>query len=219
MTLIDTLKEKLAQNDLDSVLRTMGYRNLEHAQKRLQSLLESPNIESWLKKSSFDFHYSSKEFLRKLFEVLSLPLQPLEEELARIDEKTVALAKMQQPYIFVDTNFHRANQPIFALAMLEGRRHIGIDKEMLYKKSLDEVLKIVSAIIQEHYKQTKGELFMWGKIQRYVYHHSDGRVFVFDTKGNLIPNPEKVEENRAILSVNGRTIPLVFEENNHSKTP
>ena len=77
----------------------MGYTHPEHAQKRLQSILNAPSLESWLKCSSFDFKYSNKEFLRKLFEILSLPIEPLEKELALIENKEIAFAKMEDSYI------------------------------------------------------------------------------------------------------------------------
>jgi hypothetical protein len=212
MILLKTIKEKLAQNDPDTVLRKMGYRNLGHARERLKRLLQAPSLESWLKQSTFDLHYSGKEFLRKLFEALSLPAEPLEAELARIDAKEIALAKMQQPYIFVDTNFKRQSQPIFALAMLESCRRLRIDKEEIYGKPIEKILKMVGDLVRRHYEESDGELPLWGKIHRYAYHHSDGRVFVFDMEGKLLPEAQKVEESRAQLSLHGKSLDFLGEE-------
>lgn len=212
MILLKTIREKLAQTDPDTVLRKMGYRNLGHARERLKSLLAAPSIESWLKQSTFDLHYSGKEFLRKLFETLSLPAAALEAELRRIDAKEVALTKMKQPYIFVDTNFKRQSQPIFALAMLESRRRISIEKEEIYGRPIEEVLEMVSDVVRHHYEESSGELPLWGKIRRYVYHHRDGRVFVFDTEGRLVPEVQKVEESRAQLSLHGKSLDFLVEE-------
>ena len=166
MTLINIINEKLAHTNPDTVLRKMGYRNLDHARERLRSLMDAPSIENWLRHSSYDLHYSGKEFLRTLFEVLMLPAGPLEEELKRIDAKAIALARMPQPYIFVDTNFKRQSQPIFALAMMESRRRIRIDKEEIHGRELDDVLKLVGGIIRRHYRRSGGKLPMWGVIRR-----------------------------------------------------
>ncbi|WP_148224940.1 hypothetical protein [Nitratifractor salsuginis] len=38
------------------------------------------------------------------------------------------MCRRKQPYIFVDTDFKRRNQPIFALAMLEFRRRLRIGR-------------------------------------------------------------------------------------------
>ena len=46
---------------------------------------------------------------------------------------------------------------------------------------------------------TKGELPMWDNIVNYAYHHKDGKVYVFDTDGNL--TEQEVEESLATLSV------------------
>jgi len=52
---------------------------------------------------------------------------------------------------------------------------------------------------------------MWGKIQRYVYHHSDGRNFLFDPEGNLIPEAQEVVESQAQMSLHGRPLSLLLE--------
>ncbi|BCD68465.1 hypothetical protein [Nitratiruptor sp. YY09-18] len=209
MTLIDNVKEKLAQNNPDIVFRKMGYPNPKRAKKRLLSLLEAPDIESWLKRSSFDFHYSGKEFLRKLFEVLSLPLQPLEKELTRIDEKDLTLLKMKQPYILIDTP--RPCCSSRTLAMLEGQRRLRIDKEAIYSRSLDEVLNMVDKIIREHYEKHKGELEIWGKIRRYLYRHGDGSLFVFDIHGNLLPFVQNIKQEGDMARLYGKPVKYILE--------
>ena len=113
MTLIERLKKRLLKSDEDAVLKKMGYASPKKARHRLESLLESPDIKSWLASGGYDFRYDGRGFLRKLWEVLELPPDSLEKEISRIDEKAVALAKMRQPYIFIDTHFRRKSEPIF----------------------------------------------------------------------------------------------------------
>jgi len=219
MTLIDNIRERLTRTEPDTVLRTMGYTHPEHARERLESLLSATDIESWLHRSGYDFKYSGKEFLRKLFEALSLPTDALEAELTRIDTKTVALAKMKQPYIFVDTHFKRAGQPVFVLGALEWLRHLLVPKEDLYSKGLNEVLEMVGAFIHRHYIENDGELQLWGVIYRYIYRHSDGRDFVFDTEGRLIPETQEVEESMAVMRLHGKPFGVGSDEQEQVENP
>jgi len=212
MNILQTLKEKLAPIDEEKLLKEMGYHNLAKAKERLHSLLEAADLEAWLESGAYDFLYSSRGFLRRLFEILELPSQPLEEEFRRIDAKKEALAKMQAPYIFADTNFRRRNEPIFVLAFLECKRRIPLDKRDVAEMPLPQVLSKVSQIVRRHYEQSGGKLTVWGPIHRYVYHHTDGSTFVFDHEGNLLTDSEPVEESRAELTLKGKPIDIVFGE-------
>jgi len=93
------------------------------------------------------------------------------------------------PYIFVDTNFVRENQSIFVLALFENHRNFKI------RADVD-----ISEIIKEHFKKTGGELEMWGKIDKYVYHDLKDEVTVYDVDGNQI-EADNVNETRATLSL------------------
>jgi len=214
MTPFELFKHSINRSEKSrkELLRRMGYRRFDKALERLNSLTQAPSIESWLRESRYDLHYSGKEFLRKLFEVLDLPLEPLEEELRRIDAKEIALAKMQHPYIFVDTRFKRRNEPIFALAFMEGSRRISLDKREVAEMPLPQVLSKVSQIIRRHYAQNDGKLKLWGPIHSYVYHHIDGSTYVFDRAGNLLTDSEPIEESKAELTLKGKPIDLFGEK-------
>ena len=116
----------------------------------------------------------------------------------------VALQKeirsFEKCYIFVNTNFKRKNEPIFALAFMENRRHLSVPKEKFTFKNDDEIFALVSQIVQRHYEETKGELPLWEKIDNYFYHHKDGKVYTFDRSGTMIKN-SNVNESRAIISI------------------
>ena len=116
----------------------------------------------------------------------------------------VALQKeirsFEKCYIFVNTNFKRKNKPIFALAFMENRRHLAIPKEKFAFKNDDEIFALVSQIVQQHYRETKGKLPLWGKINNYFYHHKDGKVYTFDRSGTMIEN-SNTNESRATISI------------------
>ncbi len=87
--------------------------------------------------------------------------------------------------MFVETNFKRANQPIFALAIMEGKRNFKIDR---YKfKNKDEELEFVKDFVKKHYKENNGKIELWGKIKHYVY-KSDwfNKYLIIDIDGNII---------------------------------
>ena len=118
------------------------------------------------------------------------------EELALQEE----LRKLQGCYIFVNTNFRRKNEPIFALAFMEGIRCLNIPKEQFAFKSGDEIFELVSEIVKEHYKENEGKLQLWGKIDNYFYHHKDEKVYTFSKDGIIIKN-KNTKESRATLSL------------------
>lgn len=118
--------------------------------------------------------------------------------------KEVALQKeicsFEKCYIFVNTNFKRKNEPIFALAFLENIRRLVIPKEKFAFKNDDEIFSLVSQIVQHHYKKTKNKLPLWGKIDNYFYYHKDGIVYTFDKNGTIIEN-NNLDESRATISI------------------
>jgi len=126
-----------------------------------------------------------------------VPTKYTKEELKEQKE----IASLKRCNIFVNTNFRRKNEPIFALAMCEGRRNLPVDIESLLFKSDEESLKIVGQFIKKHYIKSNGDLGIWGKIVNYAYHHKDSKSYVFDTNGVLLENVE-VLQSRASLSLN-----------------
>lgn len=101
------------------------------------------------------------------------------------------------PYIFVDTGFQRASQPIFVLAMLENRRRIGVERERC--NDLDYVGRLAVA----HYREQQGELMLWGPIQHYHYHDGRGKVYIAGPDGRFFESTGSGDcgEGRATLSV------------------
>jgi hypothetical protein len=124
----------------------------------------------------------------------SKPKYYTQEEIAQRKERE----KFKECYIFINTNFKRKSEPIFALAFLEYKRHISLPKDDLVFKSDKEIFKIIGNIVKNHFIASDGKINMWGKIANYNYHHKDGNSYVFDTHGNIIKD-EKIIESRAKL--------------------
>ena len=110
------------------------------------------------------------------------------------------LEKFKDSYIFVNTNFKRKSEPIFALAFCEAKRNIGLDKISLIFKTDEEIFHIISEIVKEHYIDSGGNIGLWGDIVNYVYHHSNGETYIFDKYGQILEDI-KVLEYRATLRI------------------
>jgi hypothetical protein len=115
-------------------------------------------------------------------QILTKPKEDTPEEIAQKQERE----KFLFCDIFVNTNFRRKNEPIFALAFCESSRHLKIPKDDLLFKTDEEIFAIIGDIIKQHYIETDGILAVWGKIVNYFYRHTDGNRYRFDTDGNLI---------------------------------
>lgn len=206
MNLLYTIKQKLEQTNHNELLKTMGYHNLKAGQKTLQKFLETDNIYLWLKNGNFDMKYNSEKFLQQLLKALGLTSVG-NDELKQYKRRLDAISAIRNtPYIYIDTHFKRACQPIIALACMEGRRNIHLDKELLVFKSELEVFALVSDIVKNHYLASEGKILLWGKIYNYVYHHTNGKKYIFDTDGELLQNQDEILESRAVLKIEDQII-------------
>lgn len=204
--LLTTIIAKEQSYHPGNLVTLMGYRQSQQtkAVNRLNLLLSAPSLLRWYDQSCFDFKYSNREFLLKLGEVLNIPQVDVIAGITAADKEQVRIAKMFQPYIFIDTNFKRQNQPIFALAFLEGRRHIDISKYDVLRDKEAELNRIQRIVIR-HYRDHHGSLELWGKIQRYIY------VFDVNQQWAILPNGEvsnvdRYRQQRASLILKGKDI-------------
>ncbi len=206
MTLYKQITQKLEKVSHDEVLRAMGYYNLEVGQKTLQKFLDTDTIYLWLKTGNFDMLHSSEGFLVALIKAIDFPESFAKDEIKEAKKRLDHISKMKEPYLFVDTHFKRKNEPVFVLAILEGRRHIFIDKELLVDKSREETFEIIGEIIRQHYLEHEGRLDLWGGIYMYVYHHSDGNKYIFNPVGILLEDHEDIPESKAELRIGNQKI-------------
>ena len=212
MNLFYTIKQALEQLSEDTVLRSMSYNNLQKGHQTLKQFLDTGDIYLWLKKGEYDLTYSSEEFLQHLLKALDLiPIG--KDELNQYYRRLDAIRAMRNdPYIYIDTHFKRKGEPLHVLAMVEGRRNIRIDKELLVFKSESDVLKIVGDIIRNHYLSSNGKLSLWGKIHNYIYHDTDGIKFTFDTNGILLQGHIEITESRTELKKGNQKINFIIKE-------
>jgi len=206
MTLDKQITQKLEQVSHNELLITMGYHNLKTGHKTLQKFLNTDTIYLWLKIGNYDMKYDSEAFLRALLKALELPISLVKEEIQKSQKRLGCIARMKESYIFIDTHFKRSGVSVLVLAMMEGHRHISIDKELLVYKSKTEIFKEIGKIIRQHYLAHEGKLDLWGEIYTYVYHHSDDNKYIFNPDGTLSEDHEDIPESKAELRIGNQKI-------------
>lgn len=200
--LVHTKLEKISKNE---ILNKLGYASNKKALEAFDKFLDSQDLYSWLHSGFFDFKYTAPSFFKKLCEIIGIEESVVNQSL--LDDKIhhAELEKFKDSYIFINTNFKRKSEPIFALAFLESKRHIKINPEKLIFKTDKKILEIVSKLIIDNYKETKGNIGIWGDIVNYVYHNYDDKTYLFDTNGKMIENIA-VNESKATLTLKGKQI-------------
>jgi len=188
---IEEIKDRLKTSDKE-LYKKMGYNTQKLFEKTLNKFFESKDIKEWLLKSHYDLVNSSNQFFNKLAKELGVDESEIKEIIHEYERCLKEKKKFENSYIFVNTNFRRTTESNLTLGYAERIRRISLsDREDLYFKSEEEILQEVSKIVKEHYKETNGELKIWGKIANYQVHLEE-KTFVFDIDGNLLKKPVKL---------------------------
>jgi len=202
----EILREKIQLISKKEIIKQMGYNNKERGLNSLEKFLSSKNLYSWIHSGNYDFKYAPIEFFKTLCKIINIPDKDVEKELKNCDILEKELNKIKYCYIFINTNFRRVNQPIFALAALQHYRIIAIPKDKLLFKTDKEIFSTVSTLVKNHYKNSSGKILMWGKIVNYKYYHSDDQDYVFDIDGKQIEVSETIFESKVELKIKNKNI-------------
>lgn len=217
--LLKQIKNKLNGVEKEAVVSTLGYGNKKKGVKRLNLLLSINNTEEWLKTSGYDFVHSNRSFLIKLCDVLCVEKELYMKAIKKASHKLKRIAQMPEPYIFINTNFKRKNEPIFALAFSEGRRRIKVDKTKVFE-SRDDGLSMVRKLVINNYNKTDGSLPMWGKIDNYFYHVYD-KIYILSREGKIQSDKAEIFESKATLLIGNQEMNNLFQlesDNNIEET-
>ncbi len=200
MKAYNTVKTNLKQSSIEVIAKQLGYNSTKTASKTIQSFLDTKNIYDWLNNAHYDLKYTSIGFFNKLCHIYKIDEEDINNELQEYEKIKAEIKKHQYSSIFVNTNFKRKNEPIFALAFLESKRNIRLDTDILLFKTDDEILDLVSEVVKQHYVKNSGGLAIWGNIVNYVYHNSDNKRYIFNTQGIAIKDVD-VCETKATLTL------------------
>ncbi len=184
--LLKTIKEKLNSQNISILYKEVGYNSLKKFVLSLEKLKSIDSIYNWIYRGHYDLVFNAKDFLINLCDALKIDKSFVNKEIQELESFYIEQEKFKNSYIFINTNFKRNSEPIIALALCEKFRRISLYKNQeLFFKPKNELLKIVSDIIHNHYANNKDGLVLWGKVENYVL-HLFGEIYAFDTDGNLI---------------------------------
>jgi len=186
------------------LIQKLEYNSSKKALKIIDKFLSSKDLYTWLSSGYYDFKYTPEQFLRKLCLIFEFDYKDIDDELKKQTIYYDEVKRVQKNYIFVNTNFKRKNEPIFTLACLEHTRRIKLEVKKVVFKNKAETLKIVSKIVQEHYKRNDGKINIWGEIVNYIYYH-DNEVFTFSKEAEIIENSHTVH-SKATLTLKGKNL-------------
>jgi hypothetical protein len=196
MSLQYIIKNKLKSFDINKLAKALGYSSTQKLSERIEIVTNSDTLS--LDSSHFDFHYSAPEFIRKLCEALTIPLTLCNKIIAEIEAKLQIKKFRFKSRLFVETNFKRKSEPIFALAALNGRRYLPV--EGFQGIDLNDQLKYIRRLIQSHYAD-QTVLEMWGNISQYVYFYDEKTIIIFSTSGEVIDSVEEYFTPQATMSL------------------
>jgi hypothetical protein len=196
MNIHNTLKNKLQFSSKEQIIKKLGYNSIGKGTQTIDAFLHSQNLCAWLHSGYYDFKYTAEEFLKKLCSILDIPQDELDIELQKQIQQYDEFCKLSSNYIFVNTNFKRTTEPVFALAFLESKRRLKIPTKDL---------EVISKIVKEHYIENNGALNIWGKIENYIFHSID-KTYLFDIDGNLVDSDDNISESKATLTLRGKRL-------------
>lgn len=193
------LVQTIARSGLshEALLRSVGYRQPGAVQhERLDAIIASPTL--GLDAGGYDFKYTNEELILALAKTLDLnvaeALAYTTAQKTRISENRAAF----KPYLWIDTNFKRTSQPVFALAATEQFRHLHFPEEF-WRKPLAEQLEAVRTRVRTYLQKQGHEVFMWGPIRRFLFFVQPTFAYIIDLKGEVISTWEREPPNRAVL--------------------
>ena len=179
----EQIKELTLNSDKKALSKALGYAREKNFSSALADLQRANSLDEFISKGHFDWSHSSKTLILALSEHFGLNINDeLNAAKIRYDER----AKFRGSYIYIDTNFKRFNEPIFALAMAQYLRYISLTPflDELCFKALDEQLNIISKVVKDYYHKTKS-LPIFGEITGFKLCFL-GKNYALDTDGNFI---------------------------------
>ncbi|MEH6387772.1 MAG: hypothetical protein V7772_07855 [Pseudomonas profundi] len=165
------------------ILGRMGYKRPSPANfARLENVLKSDAC--GLDQSGFDFRFSAEAFLLALCEAVRLEDAAAHAFIAMQKHTLEEERSAFKPWIWVDTGFVRASQPIFALAACEHLRRIELPKGT-WRLSTGEQLSVAATAVRKHYNTNQGVLGIWGNIEQYWFCYGEDDWHLLNCEGGV----------------------------------
>ena len=178
----EELKILTQNSDKKALSKALGYVREQNFARALANLEAAKSLDEFITKGHFDWAHSSETLILALSKHFSLSI---DAELSEVQKLYNERIKFKGSYIYIDTNFKRKNEPIFALAMAQHLRYISLTPFLgeLCFKTLDEQLNIISKVVKDYYHKTKS-LPVFGEITGFKLYLL-GKNYSLDTNGNF----------------------------------
>ncbi len=173
----------LTQNSDKKVLtRALGYVREQNFTRALANLEAAKSLDEFITKGHFDWAHSSETLILALSKHFGLNIDAEFSEVQKLYNERV---KFRGSYIYIDTDFRRKGEPIFALAMAQHLRYISLTPflDELCFKTLHEQLKAISNITKSYYQKTQ-TLPIFGATTGFKLYFL-GKNYSLDINGNF----------------------------------
>jgi DNA polymerase III delta prime subunit len=197
----ELLESYIKNTNIDVLRHHLNYHSIHSCDKALRNFLETPALDEWLSSGYYDFKYTSKSLYEKLCELSRIDEKLVEDKLAEIERTKEEQKRFKDAYIFVNTCFKRSSEPIFTLAIMESKRRLSLlEYGEFYFRPIEEILKEVSNIVQQHFKDNKGKVAVWGNIVNYQL-YLFGECYIYEPSGEFRHNVKNIDNSFARISL------------------
>lgn len=179
----EQLKILTQNSDKKALSKALGYVREQNFTRALANLEAAKSLDEFITKRHFDWAHSSETLILALSKHFALNI---DAELSEVQKLYNERVKFRGSYIYIDTDFRRNNEPIFALAMAQHLRYISLTPflDELCFKALHEQLKTISKITKSYYQKTQ-TLPIFGAITGFKLYFL-GKNYSLDTNGEFI---------------------------------
>ena len=179
----EQLKILTQNSDKKALSKALGYVREQNFTRALANLEAAKSLDEFITKGHFDWAHSSETLILALGKHFTLNI---DAELSEVQKLYNERVKFRGSYIYIDTDFRRKGEPIFALAMAQHLRYISLTPflDELCFKALHEQLEAISNITKNYYQQTK-TLPIFGAITGFKLYFL-GKNYSLDTDGKFV---------------------------------
>ena len=179
----EQLKILTQNSDKKALSKSLGYVREQNFTRALANLEAAKSLDEFITKGHFDWAHSSETLILALSKHFALNI---DAELSEVQKLYNERVKFRGSYIYIDTDFRRKSEPIFALAMAQNLRYISLTPflDELCFKALNEQLEVVSKITKSYYQKTQ-TLPIFGAITGFKLYFL-GKNYSLDTNGEFI---------------------------------
>ena len=179
----EQLKNLTQNSDKKALSKALGYVREQNFTRALANLEAANSLDEFITKGHFDWAHSSETLILALSKHFALNI---DAELGEVRKLYNERVKFRGSYIYVDTDFRRNGEPIFALAMAQHLRYISLTPflDELCFKALHEQLEVISKITKSYYQKTQ-TLPIFGAITGFKLYFL-GKNYSIDTDGKFV---------------------------------